>query len=190
MTDVPATAAVTEYVTFGLGNDVYGIELSRVRELVGGRDVTPVPSAKPYIRGIVELRGRPIVVVDLRVEVGMPAVPMTQRSIIMITRVDSGLSHSTVGLLVDEVWGVSPFSDVDVALPPRLYSERSVPFVAGIAKLDERLVVLLEPTRLLSDEQRAELAQMTRQLTEASTRTELQSVVSTEVVGRATWSSS
>lgn len=137
---VTAHRATTEYVTFGLGGEVYGIELSRVRELVGGQDVNHVSSAAPFIRGVVELRGKAFAVVDLRVELGMPAVPVTRRSVVMIVRVEGAPSHVMAGLLVDEVFGVSPYTDGEVA-PARAFAAGRVSLVAGIARLSSNRVV-------------------------------------------------
>lgn len=155
---------VTEHLMFGLGNDRYGVELSRVRELIDGQNVVTVASTAPCIRGVVRLRREALAVVDLRVKLGMPAAPLTHRSMIVVVRVEHGLSHVMTGLLVDEVFGVTPFAAAAVAPPPHLYSELRPPFVSGITKLGERWVVRLDPARLLTAEEQAELGYLTYQL--------------------------
>jgi purine-binding chemotaxis protein CheW len=181
-------AGGVEYVTFGLGNAVYGIELSQVRELVGVQEVARLPAATPFIRGVVELRGKPIIVADLRVKLGMPAVPMTRRSIILMVRIVRAASPAMTGLLVDEVFGVASFVDPDVVPTPPIHSQLGGPLVQGITKLDERLIVLLALERLLSAEQQTELGNLTEQLTETRARAELHGSIATGSVSDAVWS--
>lgn len=191
MIDVPASShhAVHQYVTFALGTDVYGIELSRVRELVGALEVTRVPSTKPFIRGVVGIRGKVVAVIDLRVKLGMPTAPVTGKSITILVRLPAGSSSIMVGLLVDEVLEVVPIPDVNIEPPPHLYSELRVAFVSGIAKLGGRLAVLLDVDRLLGAAQQAELGALAEQIADNDSVSTLHGVASAQAVSGAIWGS-
>lgn len=176
-----------QYVTFALGTDVYGIELPRVRELVGALEVTRLPQTKPFIRGIVGIRGKVLAVIDLRVKLGMPAAPVTGKSITILVRLTAGTSSQLVGLLVDEVLEVVTIADASIEPPPNLYSELRVSFVSGIAKLGERLAVLLNIDSLLSTTQQAELGVLAEQLSASDSLSELRGVASAQAVSGAIW---
>lgn len=176
-----------QYVTFALGTDVYGIELSRVRELVGALEVTRVPGTKPFIRGVVGIRGKVVAVIDLRVKLGMQAAPVTGKSITILVRVPAGASSLLVGLLVDEVMEVVAISDASIEPPPNLYSELRVSFVSGIAKLGERLAVLLNIDTLLNTAQQNELGVLAEQISNNDSLSELSGVVSAQATSGAIW---
>jgi purine-binding chemotaxis protein CheW len=137
------------YITFKLGNEEYGIELVKLRELIGLLEITRLPRAKPHIRGLINLRGKVIPVVDLRVKFGMPPAEPTHQSVIMVVELDAGNAGSTSGVLVDEVLQVRAIRAQEVEPAPELSEHVDMSFIHGVGKVDARVVFLLDIARIL-----------------------------------------
>ncbi len=148
--EAPSAGATTQYVTFDLADNVYGVELSRVREIVAAHDVVADAEVAGLV-GYVALRGVNVPVVDLRRKLGLPRGPITPRSVVLVVRIADARTGAW-GVLVDDVSGVFTFADAEVEPSSRLRSVNSRSLVSGIAKLDGRLVLLLDAQRLLDDE--------------------------------------
>lgn len=135
-----------QYLTFGLGGVEYGIEILKVQEIKGSSVVTPVPNTPPFVRGVMNLRGTVIPVVDLRTRLAIVGAPPTGPTVIIVVSVGVKL----VGLIVDAVSDVLDVRASDVDPAPDLGSGIEARFLQGIARLGERLVVLLDIDRLLA----------------------------------------
>src|SRR5262245_3178869 len=107
-----------KYMTFKLMKEEYGIEILKVRELIGLLEITRVPRVKPYIKGLINLRGKVIPVIDLRVKFGMPAAEPTSQAVIIVVQLAGASGEVTLGLLVDEVLEVRSFREEDIEPPP------------------------------------------------------------------------
>jgi len=103
-----------KYMTFKLMKEEYGIEILKVRELIGLLEITRVPRVKPYIKGLINLRGKVIPVIDLRVKFGMPAAEPTSQAVIIVVQLAGASGEVTLGLLVDEVLEVRSFREEDI----------------------------------------------------------------------------
>ena len=137
------------YITFKLGGEEYGIELVKLRELIGLLEITRLPRAKAHIRGLINLRGKVIPVVDLRIKFGMPPAEPTQKSVILVVQLDAGNAATTSGILVDEVLEVRAISREEVEPPPELSEHVDMSFIHGVGKVDARVVFLLDIERIL-----------------------------------------
>ena len=137
------------YITFKLGNEEYGIELVKLRELIGLLEITRLPRARSHIRGLINLRGKVIPVVDLRVKFGMPRAEPTHQSVIMVVQLDAGNASSTTGILVDEVLEVRAIPKDEVEPAPNLSEHVDMSFIHGVGKVDSRVVFLLDIDRIL-----------------------------------------
>jgi purine-binding chemotaxis protein CheW len=164
MNDEQGTAAtnanhesVHKYITFKLGCEEYGIELLKLRELIGVLEITRIPRSRPYIRGLINLRGKVIPVVDLRAKFGMPALDPTSQSVIIVVQLATQAGSVTTGILVDEVLEVRVIRQADIAPAPALQDQVDMSFILGIGKVDKRIVFLLDIDRILSAGQQAEL---------------------------------
>jgi purine-binding chemotaxis protein CheW len=140
------------YITFKLGNEDYGIELVKLRELIGLLEITRLPRARPHIRGLINLRGKVIPVVDLRIKFGMPPAEPTHQSVIMVVQLDAGNAGSTTGILVDEVLEVRAIPKEEVEPAPNLSEHVDMSFIHGVGKVDTRVVFLLDIERILRDD--------------------------------------
>lgn len=140
-----SVAASSQYVTFTLGDGEYGIEILNVQEFKGYRAVTPVPNMPPYLRGVMNLRGVIIPVFDLRVRFGL-AAPLNDFTVIVVAVVKT----RTVGLVVDTVSDVIDISSSDIQETPEFSERAPTAFLRGMAKTNERLVILLDLDHLVS----------------------------------------
>jgi purine-binding chemotaxis protein CheW len=152
------------YITFKLGDEEYGIELVKLRELIGLLEITRLPRARPHIRGLINLRGKVIPVVDLRVKFAMAPAEPTQKSVIMVMQLDAGNPGSTTGILVDEVLEVRAIPKHEVEPSPTLSEHVDMSFIQGVGKVDSRVVFLLDIDRIL----RHDVSEPSRAVEEAS----------------------
>jgi len=178
-------AALKEYLTFGLGDDAYAVALADVRELVAGHDVAPIAGTSAFIRGCIELRGKPLVVLDPRVELAVPRAADARPSTLLIVRHEAGGAWVTAGLLVDEVFGVARLTDNEIDTSGRNDEARS-PMVVGVAAFDGRKLALLELERLWSPTRRAEVVCLTKQLSQLGATTRSSGVTAAERMGGTT----
>jgi purine-binding chemotaxis protein CheW len=148
---------IHKYITFKLAAEEYGIELLKLRELIGVLEITRIPRSRSYIRGLINLRGKVIPVVDLRTKFGMPSTEPTSQSVIIVVQLATQAGSVTTGILVDEVQEVRVFRQADIAPAPALGDQVDTSFIQGIGKVDKRIVFLLDIDRILSSGQQAEL---------------------------------
>ncbi len=139
-------AAKQKFMTFRLGDETYGLPILKVRELIGALDVTRVPGAPPFMRGVMNLRGKVIPVADLKLKLGMAGGASSEQPVIMVVHSARG----PMGLLVDEVLEVMAL-EPDQIEPPTCISAAAfdVSVLSGIAKAEARIVFLLELERAL-----------------------------------------
>lgn len=141
-----------KYLTFSLAAEHYGIEITRVQEIVGLLPVTRVPRLPAVIAGVVNLRGRVIPVVDLRLAFGLPATEVTERTCIIVvstTRLDG--RATVMGAIVDDVSDVVAFRGDAIEPTPDFSSEVDVSFIKGVGRAEDRVVLLLDIDKALSD---------------------------------------
>ena len=144
------TAAPGKYLTFGLGEEVYGLEILKVQEIIGLMRVTRVPGLPDALRGVINLRGKVIPVVDLRRKFSMEAKPDTERTCIVVVRVWRDGQANTVGLIVDDVREVLAIAGNQLEAVPKFGSDVETAFLLGMAKVSQRVVMLLDVDRILS----------------------------------------
>ena len=137
-----------QYLTFALGSEEYGIELLKVQEIKGYSAVTPIPSTPPHIKGVMNLRGAVIPVVDLRVRFGMETIEYTQFNVIIVINVGA----KVMGLLVDAVSDVLNVGAGEVRPAPDFGTRADTRFISGMASAGDKIAVLLDIDRLLTED--------------------------------------
>ncbi|HEY6879364.1 MAG TPA: chemotaxis protein CheW [Polyangiales bacterium] len=135
----------SQYITFTLGDGEYGVEILNVQEFKGYCAVTPVPNMPPYLRGVMNLRGVIIPVFDLRIRFGLSA-ELSDFTVIVVAVING----RTVGLVVDTVSDVVDIAGLDVQETPELSARTGSAFLRGMAKIGDRLVILLNLERLIA----------------------------------------
>ncbi len=144
---------VDQYLTFVLNGEEYGIPILKVHEIRGFSMVTPIPNTPAFIRGAINLRGTVIPVIDLRERFGMPTVEPDRFSVIIVVTVGT----RTMGLIVDAVSDVLNVGDDIATPPPELGADVDTSFLTGMARADEKLVLLLDIDAVLGDPAAVEL---------------------------------
>ena len=140
-------AAEHQLVVFELAGEAYGVEIGVVREIITMPKVTPVPQAPDYVEGVLDLRGRVVPVIDLKRRLGLPGAERGRETRIMVMEVDG----RTVGCVVDAVTEVLNVTDDVVEPPPETVTATAGSYLRGIAKLADRLIILIGPQTLLGD---------------------------------------
>lgn len=158
----PVPAAPTQYLTFLLGGESFAIGILAIREIIQYASLTEVPSMPASVRGVINLRGAVVPVMDLLARFGRPSSPVGKRTCIVIVEIpcDGGNGRQVVGVVVDAVNEVLEIEAADVEAAPSFGSRVRADFIAGMGKVRGRFVILLDVERVLSlDEPVAALAQ-------------------------------
>jgi len=142
------------YLTFRLGNEDYGIEIRYVTEIVGMQKITEVPDMPVFVKGVVNLRGQVIPVLDMRLRFNMQSRDYDERTCIVVVNI----SGSQVGLVVDTVNEVRSIDDDQISPPPKAAGADSARYIQGMGKVGESVVILLEGQQLLHDHEVASLS--------------------------------
>lgn len=142
---------ILQLVTFTLGGEEYAVDILKVQEINRMKEITRVPNAPYYVEGVINLRGKVIPVVSLRKMFGLPEEENRMNQKIMIMDIQG----TTIGLIVDTVSEVLRISANIVEPPPAMTYNVSTEFISGIAKLEDRLIILLDMDRLIGKEESA-----------------------------------
>lgn len=157
-----ASSAPSQYLTFTLGGELFALGILCVREIIEYGQLTPVPMMPPSILGVINLRGAVVPVIDLRVRFGDGATCIDQRTCIVILEVERGELTQVIGVVVDAVNAVLDIPTGDIEASPNFGRRIRTDFILGMAKVEGRLVLLLDIGHVLSAEDMA-LLEDTRQ---------------------------
>ena len=156
----PSRAAVTDhrigkYLTFLLGREEFAIQVLKVREIMGIQDITAVPQTPAYVKGVINLRGKVIPVVDLRLKFCLPEIDYTQRTCIIVVQVLAGGVSLHMGIIVDEVSEVLNLALGDIEDTPDFGngSGSNTGYLLGMAKVKGKVKILLDIDRVLSGQE-------------------------------------
>ena len=154
-----AVAQGRQYLTFTVTGESFGIAISSIKEIIEYRAPTEVPMMPAYMRGIINVRGRVVPVIDLAVRFGRPRVEATRRTCIVILEVHEQDEQHDVGVMVDAVSAVVEIADTDVEPSPSFGANVRSEFITGMGKMGERFVILLDIGKVLSVEELAMLGE-------------------------------
>ncbi len=146
---------VSRWVTFKLENETYGIDVMQVREVLRCSEISPVPGAPAYVLGIINLRGSVVSIIDIRSRFGLPFKEPDDAARILI--LEAGEQH-VVGFLVDSVHEVMQLRAAEMESAPDTGSGETARFIMGLANRKDGLLILVDASKLLSDEELAELS--------------------------------
>jgi len=138
-----------QFLTFNLGEELYGVNILKVQEIKGYTTVTKIPNTPDYLKGVLNLRGTIVPIVDLRMKFGMGQTEPTPFTVVVVVNVRNRI----MGFLVDAVSDVLDLNAKDIQPPPELGSSVDITFVAGIGNANDCLVTLLDIDRVLTDEE-------------------------------------
>jgi purine-binding chemotaxis protein CheW len=142
-----------QYVTFSLGEELFGVEVARTREILSLTPVTKVPQTPDYLLGVINLRGQVVPVVDMRLKLGLPAGAETEDTCIIVVDVLVDGETITVGALADAVREVMDIRSDQIEPPPRLGTRLKTEFITGMGKVDEQFMILLNIDRIFNSDE-------------------------------------
>jgi purine-binding chemotaxis protein CheW len=143
-----------KFMTFKLAHEEYGLEILKVREIIGLMDITRVPRTPEFVRGVINLRGKVIPVVDLRLKFDMERTEATDQTVIIVVQYSQQHRDLTMGILVDEVVEVLDISADHIEPPPSFGSGLvQAEFILGIGRADKRMIFLIEIGKVLTAEE-------------------------------------
>jgi len=146
-----------KFLTFFLGEEIYGIEIRFVTEIIGMQSVTEIPDLPEYVKGIINLRGKIIPVIDVRLRFKKASRDYNDRTCIVVVDIKGII----VGLIVDTVAEVLTIGEQDIVLPPQFNSSSDYQrFIKGIGKVDHQVKLILDCDRLLNDKEMNSLEQV------------------------------
>ncbi|MCE9574268.1 MAG: chemotaxis protein CheW [Deltaproteobacteria bacterium] len=144
---------VASFLTFKLGDELFAIDVAQVREILDLTEITRVPTAPPYMRGVVNVRGSAVPVVDLRHKFGLPATADTVNTRIVVIEVDLDGELTVLGGLADSVHEVLELERAQIREPPRLAMRWRAEMIAGLGKKDDQFVIVLDIARVFASDQ-------------------------------------
>jgi purine-binding chemotaxis protein CheW len=154
-----ATGREGKYLTFSLAGEEYGIGILKIREIIGMLPITSVPETPPYVKGVINLRGKVIPVVDLRLRFGMPEIDYTERTCIIVVEMKSTAGVVPIGAVVDAVSEVLNIKAEDIENTPAFGTRFNTDFILGMAKMGKGVKLLLDIDRVLNAEETIEVQQ-------------------------------
>jgi purine-binding chemotaxis protein CheW len=155
-----ATAKVEhreQYLAFSLGRETFAMDIRSIREVIQFGAITEVPLMPPFIRGVINLRGSVVPVIDLGVRLDREATAVANRTCIVILELNGGESQAELGVIVDHVSEVLSIGQSEVEPAPAFGSDLRSEFIAGVAKVGDHFVIILDVNRVLSVDELAAL---------------------------------
>jgi purine-binding chemotaxis protein CheW len=149
-----------QYLTFTLGGEMFAVETLSVKEIIEYGQITAVPMMPPSIRGVINLRGAVVPVIDLKARFGAQPTEVTRRTCIVIIELGAGDDHQVIGIVVDTVSEVLEIPPSEIEPPPAFGARIRADFISGMGKIAGRFVILLEMGRVLSVDELATLSSL------------------------------
>ena len=146
----PVDVRSGKYLTFALSHEEFGIRVLKVREIMGLQEITAVPQTPAHVKGVINLRGRVVPVIDLRLKFGLPAAEYTQRTCIIVTQVQGESGPLMMGIVVDGVSEVLNLSDQEIEDTPDFGEDIGSRYLLGMAKVKGKVKILLDIDKVLS----------------------------------------
>lgn len=158
--DGKKNAEAGKYLTFKLDSEEYGLKIQKVKEIIGVMSITKVPKTPDYVRGVINLRGMVIPVVDLREKFGLAAVIDTKETCIIVVEIMKAAGIVSTGLLVDSVSEVADIGEKDIEAAPVFGGDTNTSYILGMAKLRGGIKILLDIENVLSTEEIVEIEKL------------------------------
>ncbi len=152
-----------KYLTFALANEEYGLEILKVREIIGFMEITAVPRTPDFVKGVINLRGQVIPVVDLRAKFEMESTEVTEQTCIIVVEIAAKDRKFDTGIVVDRVQEVLDIEEGQIEDSPDFGSSVETDFILGMGKIGDSVKILLDIDRVLSGDQ---LSSVTANVTE------------------------
>ena len=150
-----------KYLTFWPDQQMFGVPIADVVQIIGIQEITPIPNSPAYAKGVINLRGNIIPVIDVRLRFSKTESVYGERTCIIVTQLDDSL----IGFIVDSVDEVTTIEDDNISPPPKVSKDRTNAFLAGIGKLENKVVLLLDTGKILNEEEIEKVSSAVEDLT-------------------------
>jgi len=167
--NTPTVHALTQYLAFLLGDEVFSLEISKVREVLDYMVITRVPRMPEYLQGVINLRGSVVPVVDLRRKFGMPAADVTVSTCIIVVEATVNDEPAVLGLLADSVQEVLELDQESIKPAPRIGTKLDTGFIRGMGRQNDRFNIILDIDRVFSSDE-IDLVQELRETAEVASQ--------------------
>jgi len=154
---------INSYLSFNLGEEEFAAHVGKVLNILEMTKITVVPKAPEYMKGVINLRGTVLPVVDTRIKFGMSPTEYTTNTCIVVMEIEMEGDIVQVGALVDSVQAVLEIDDTQIQPPPSIGSKYKSEFIYGMAKLDERFIMLLDMEKVFSSDEIVSLKEKTNE---------------------------
>ena len=144
---------IRQYLTFRLGEEIFGLDVGKVREILDMTTITKIPRTPEFLRGVINLRGNVVPVVDMRLKFGLPTVESTVDTCIVVTEVSLDGETTVLGALVDSVQEVFELEPGQIEPAPRIGTRLRTEFIQGMGKRDGRFIMLLDVDKVFSTDE-------------------------------------
>jgi purine-binding chemotaxis protein CheW len=151
------TNKVSKYLTFALAGEEYGIDILKVKEIIGSMPITTIPQMPDFVKGVINLRDKVIPVVDLRLKFELESIDYTNRTCIIVVEVTKADGNVLVGIVVDSVSEVLNIDAEDIEGVPIIDEAIKIKYVLGMAKIKDGVKILIDVDKILSNEELVEL---------------------------------
>lgn len=142
-----------KFLTFLLGEEIYGLPIKKAREIIGITDITHIPRTQKYIKGVINLRGKIIPIIDLRLKFGLEEKAYNERTCVIIIEVDSQDSKRQVGIIVDAVYEVINIQKNEIDESPEYDAPLQREFLLGLGKMKDRVIMILNIEEILKHDE-------------------------------------
>lgn len=139
-----------QFLTFILAGEEYGVDILRVQEIKGWDSVTPIPNTPEYIRGVINLRGTIVPIIDLRARFSLESIPYGPTTVVIVLKVINGDKSRIMGIVVDAVSEVYNINNEEMKPPPDFGTMISIDYVHGLATVEEKMIIVLNIDHLLN----------------------------------------
>jgi purine-binding chemotaxis protein CheW len=150
--EIKSETTAVQYLSFVIDKKLFGFDVLKTREVLLFTDVTPIPGAPSYIRGVLNLRGSVVPVIDVRRKFAMADAAFTENTAVIIIEVTNKNETSIAGVLVDEVRGVLNFDSAEIEPPPKMGGTLSTEVINGIAKFHDQFVMIIDTDTAFSED--------------------------------------
>ncbi len=138
-----------KYLTFWTDHQLFGVPISDVVQIIGKQEITPIPDSPSYAKGVINLRGDIIPVIDVRLRFKKEEVEYDEHTCIIVTKIE----ETHIGFIVDSVDEVTTIGDENISPAPRMSKDRTTAYLTGIGKVENKVVMLLDTSKILNEEE-------------------------------------
>ncbi len=151
-------ASKNKFLTYFLGDEEYGVDISKVKEIIAMMKITPVPKTPKYVAGVINLRGAIIPVIDTRLRFNMQSIEYTEQTAIIIIEINK----VSIGFIVDKVEEVLTIDEANISEPPKFGTNINTDFIKNIARMGEMVIMILDLEKLFETEELSMLDAITK----------------------------